>query len=44
LRGNHDLDQCFSTPSPWSQTSPWKALDESASTRDKRVCCNTLTQ
>jgi len=38
------LDQCFSTPSPWTQISPRKALDESAITISEQVCCNTITQ
>jgi len=31
------LEQCFSTPSPRTQMSPWKALAESASTGDMQV-------
>jgi len=38
------LEQCFSTQSPQTQLSPLKALDESANTRGKHVCCDTLTQ
>jgi len=40
----NSLNQCFSTPSPWTHLSPQKALAESASTMGKQVCCNAFRQ
>ena len=38
------LELFFSIPNSRTQMSSGKTLNESARTRDKQVCCNTLTQ